>query len=135
MDNFVKINDSVYVISVNDRRKELFENLWPLPEGVCYNSYVILDEKIALLDTVESTRGAGYIDSITRLLNGREPEYLIINHMELDHSGEVGEIKKRWPNIKIVGNAKTFKMLEGYYGITDNLVEVADGDELDLVAH
>jgi flavorubredoxin len=135
MDNFVKINDSVYVISVNDRRKELFENLWPLPEGVCYNSYVIMDEKIALLDTVESTRGAGYIDSITRLLNGREPEYLIINHMELDHSGEVGEIKKRWPNIKIVGNAKTFKMLEGYYGITDNLVEVADGDELDLGTH
>ena len=135
MDNFVKIIDSVYVISVNDRRKELFENLWPLPEGVCYNSYVIMDEKIALLDTVESTRGAGYIDSIVRLLNGREPEYLIINHMELDHSGEVGEIKKRWPNIKIVGNAKTFKMLEGYYGITDNLVEVADGDELDLGAH
>jgi flavorubredoxin len=135
MDNFVKINDSVYVISVNDRRKELFENIWPLPEGVCYNSYVIIDEKIALLDTVESTRGAGYVDSIARLLGDRQPDYLIVNHMELDHSGEVGEIKKRWPNIQIVGNAKTFKMIEGYYGITDGLVEVADGDELDLGKH
>ncbi|WP_298061458.1 FprA family A-type flavoprotein [uncultured Rikenella sp.] len=134
----VKVTDRIYWLGVNDRRKELFENLWPLPDGVNYNSYLITDEKTALLDTIEMGTGGDYVGWIEHLLGeqGRtDLDYLIINHMEPDHSGEIGEIVRRWPNVRIVGNGKTFKILEGYYGITENLVEVNDGETLDLGHH
>lgn len=134
----VKVTDRIYWLGVNDRRKELFENLWPLPDGVSYNSYLITDEKTALLDTIEMGTGGDYVGWIEHLLgeHGRtDLDYLIINHMEPDHSGEVGEIVRRWPNVQIVGNCKTFKILEGYYGITEHLIEVKDGDTLELGHH
>lgn len=125
----------VYCVGVNDRRKHLFENIWPLERGVAYNSYVIVDEKTALIDTVEGRVAGGYIERIEELLNGRQLDYLIINHMEPDHSGEIFDIVKRFPDIKLVGNAKTFKIIEAYWGITSNLMEVADGDALNLGYH
>lgn len=131
----IKVTDTIYYIGVNDRRKNLFENMWPLPNGVSYNSYVIDDQKTALLDTVEMGSGAAFLASVDEILQGRALDYLIINHMELDHSGEIGAIVERYPNVQIVGNSKTFKILEGYYGITDNLYEVKDGDELSLGRH
>jgi len=131
----VNVTDRIYWLGVNDRRKELFENLWPLPEGVSYNSYLIKDQKTALLDTVEMGSDSGYLGWVEQLLDGRELDYLIINHMELDHSGEIGDLKRRYPNVQIVGNSKTFKVLEAYYGITDNLMEVKDGETLDLGNH
>ena len=135
MDLKVKVTDRIYWLGTNDRRKHLFENLWPLPDGVSYNSYLVTDEKTALLDTIEMGTGGDYVGWIERLLTeaGRTAlDYLVINHMEPDHSGEIGDIVRRWPQVRIVGNCKTFKILEGYYGITENLVEVGEGGTLDL---
>ncbi|MFI3287816.1 MAG: FprA family A-type flavoprotein [Rikenellaceae bacterium] len=132
----IKVTDTIHYIGVNDRRKELFENLWPLPNGVCYNSYLICDEKTALLDTVEAgASGENFLAMIEESLEGKNLDYLIINHMELDHSGEIAAVVRRWPNVEIIGNSKTFKILEAYYGIKDNLREVKDGDELNLGHH
>ncbi len=132
----IKVTDTIHYIGVNDRRKELFENLWPLPNGVCYNSYLICDEKTALLDTVEAgASGENFLAMIEESLEGKALDYLIINHMELDNSGEIADVVRRWPNIEIIGNSKTFKILEAYYGIKDNLREVKDGDELNLGHH
>ncbi|CDN30350.1 Alkyldihydroxyacetonephosphate synthase [Mucinivorans hirudinis] len=131
----INVTEKIYWMGVNDRRKHLFENIWPLPNGVSYNSYLIKDEKTALVDTVEMGADSGYIGWIEMLLEGRELDYLIVNHMELDHAGEIGAIVRRYPNVQIIGNSKTFKILEGYYGITDNLLEVCDGAELELGHH
>lgn len=131
----IKVTDRIYYLGVNDRRKQLFENMWPLPNGVAYNSYLIVDEKTALIDTVEMGTSLSYVQQVEEVLDGRDLDYLIINHMELDHSGEVGEIVRRYPNVQIVGNAKTFKILEAYYGITNNLLTVCDGATLSLGHH
>lgn len=132
----VNISEQIHWIGVNDRRKHLFENIWPLPNGVSYNSYLITGEKSALIDTVEMGSDGAYLERIESLLGSRALDYLIINHMELDHAGEIETIIRRYPDVKIVGNVKTFKVLQGYYGeMCRNLVEVKDGDELSLGAH
>lgn len=131
----VNVTEKIYWLGANDRRKQLFENMWPLPSGVSYNCYLIDDQKTALLDTIEMGSDSQFMTWVETLLNGRDLDYLIINHMELDHSGEIGDIVRRWPNVQIVGNNKTFKILEGYYGITENLVEMCDGAELSLGHH
>ncbi|MEG0656332.1 MAG: MBL fold metallo-hydrolase, partial [Mucinivorans sp.] len=122
----IKVTDRIYYLGVNDRRKQLFENMWPLPSGVAYNSYLIKDEKTALMDTVEMGTSQSYVAKVEEVLAGRELDYLVINHMEPDHSGEIMEIVRRYPNVKIVGNGKTFKILEAYFGLSDNLMEVCD---------
>jgi len=131
----IKVSDSVYYLGVNDRRKHLFENIWPLPQGVSYNSYFIKDEKTALLDTVEMGTAGDYTGWIKYLLEGKTLDYLIINHMEPDHSGEIGHVVEAFPGVKIVGNSKTFPLLKAFHGIEENLVEVKDGDQLDLGKH
>ncbi|MEW5846564.1 MAG: FprA family A-type flavoprotein [Bacteroidota bacterium] len=131
----VPVVGKVHWIGVNDRRKRLFENIWPLDRGVAYNSYLIVDDKTALIDTIEDRAAGNYIERIEALLNGRSLDYLIINHMEPDHSGEIKEIFNHFKGVKLVGNAKTFKMVEAYWGITSNLVQVDDGDALDLGFH
>ena len=87
MNNAIKIKDNIYWIGVNDRRTHIFENYWPLPKGVDYNSYVIVDEKVVVIDTVERSRMDDYLDSLQAVLQGRKVDYLIINHMEPDHTG------------------------------------------------
>ncbi|MDE7134971.1 MAG: MBL fold metallo-hydrolase, partial [Rikenellaceae bacterium] len=111
----VKVSDKIYHLGVNDRRKHLFENLWPLPNGVAYNSYLIVDDKTALMDTIEMGSDRNFISSVERLLDGRELDYLVINHMEPDHSGEIDAVISRWPEVQIVGKAKTFSILKNYY--------------------
>jgi len=129
----VNISDGVFWVGVNDRRTELFENMWPIPQGVCYNSYIINDEKVAIVDTVEVSAVDEYLDKLEQIIgDGRTVDYLVINHMEPDHSGAVRSIRQKYPNVTIVGNKKTFEMLEKFYGITDNLHLVEDGSELDL---
>ena len=122
-------------IGVNDRRKQLFENLWPLPFGVAYNSYIINDEKTALVDTVDITASAGYLDRIAGRLQGRPLDYLIINHMEPDHAGMIDALVKQYPAIRIIGNKKTFNILAAYFGIRENLQEITEGDRLELGRH
>ena len=135
MHNTVKVTDKVYWLGANDRRTNLFENMWPIPNGVSYNSYLIIDEKIALVDTLEYGSSDDYLDKIEELIDGKPIDYLIINHMEPDHSGAIKTIVEKYPNIKLVGNLKTFKIIEAYFGYKDNWYQVEDGDGLDLGHH
>ncbi len=136
MHSIISIGDNINIVRVNDRRTNLFENLWPLPYGVSYNSYLIVDEKTALLDTVEFGSEHTYIERIEELLGGRSLDYLIINHMEPDHSGEMESVLLRWPGVQIVGNGQTRKILANYYKFPEkNFHEVADGDTLPLGRH
>jgi len=134
MYNVVNITENVYWVGTNDRKTDRFENMWPLEKGVAYNSYVIVDEKTALIDTVEFGESEVFLEKVREVLNGRDLDYLIINHMEPDHSGSIKDIRNIYPNVKIVGNAKTFPMVEGFFGITDNLHEVKEGDKIELGA-
>ncbi|MCL3779291.1 FprA family A-type flavoprotein [Prolixibacteraceae bacterium JC049] len=131
----VNLTDNIYYVGVNDRKTHLFENYWPLDKGMAYNSYLIVDEKVALVDTVERNFIDDYLDNIDNILEGRKVDYLIINHMEPDHSGAIRAIVSRYPEITLVGNKKTFPMLSNYYQIKDNTLEVAEGDELKLGNH
>ena len=126
---------NIYYVGVNDRQKHLFENLWPLPLGVSYNAYLITGPKNVLVDTVDSGYADIFLDQIDKVLVGRPLDYLIINHMEPDHSGSIRQIREKYPTIQIIGNKLTFGMLAGYYGITDGLYEVKDGDTLDTGLH
>ena len=130
-----KIAGEIYYVGVNDRIKAKFENMLPLPYGVSYNSYLIADEKVALIDTVEASYGDIFIQKIQSQLQGRSIDYLIINHMEPDHSGSITQLRKYYPNVTIVGNKRTLEMVEGYYGIDDNTMEIKDGDQLSLGRH
>lgn len=131
----VKISDSVHFIGVNDRETHLFENLWPLDKGVSYNAYLIHDEKVAIIDTVKNTKMDAFLQKIEGIIGDRPVDYLIINHMEPDHSGAITAVKDKYPNLSIVGNKKTFEILENFYGKMDNYHIIDDGDELDLGKH
>ena len=123
-------------MGVNDRNKALFENLWPLPYGVSYNSYLIADdEMVALVDTVDVCFFEVYLKKIRSIIGDRKIDYLIINHMEPDHSGSIALIKQYYPEIVLVGNKKTFDMVEGYYGVTGERYVVGEGDFLKLGHH
>lgn len=129
----VKITDKIHYVGTNDRKKHLFENNWPLPNGVSYNSYLVVDEKSALIDTIEYGSDASYLNKIERLLEGKELDYLVVNHMEPDHSSMISVIVAKYPNVKIVGNAQTYKLLQSFYEISESsFYRVADGDELAL---
>ena len=127
------IADKVYYIGVNDRTTSKFEGLWPLPSGVSYNSYLVKgSEATAIIDGVEVSHALEQIEHIRRLSPERAPEYLIINHMEPDHSGGIAILRQAFPSLKIVGNNQTLAMVKGFYGLTDATVAVKDGEMLDL---
>jgi len=129
----VPVSDSIYWVGVNDRRTVLFEALWPLPKGVCYNSYLIIDRKVALLDTVKEISLSGYLEKLKETLGPeRKIDYLIIHHLEPDHSGSVPALREIFPQMKIVGNKKTAEFLGRLYGIKHGVEVVQDGDELEL---
>lgn len=130
-----QLADDIYYVGVNDRQKALFENLWPLPYGVSYNSYLITDEKTVLVDTVDVCYSDIFFKKIADALGGRTLDYLIVNHMEPDHAGSIRLLRQQYPDVKIVGNAKTFGMLEGFHGIKEGLHEVKEGDILDTGRH
>lgn len=132
MSNITEIRPNIFYVGVNDRTKHLFEGLWPLPLGVSYNSYIIKDEKIALIDTVDFCYTELYLSKIRAILGDRPIDYLIVNHMEPDHSASIRAIREYYPQVKIVGNSKTIGMIEGFYGICDNFCEIKDGDTLSL---
>lgn len=131
----IELSDKVYWLGFNDRRKHKFENQWPLEKGVTYNSYLIDDEKTALIDTAEAPFSSDLIDWVEELLNGKKLDYLIINHMEPDHSGAIKDVVAAYPDVTIIGNRQTQPILEGFYSITKNFVTVADTDTLELGKH
>ena len=130
-----EIANQIYYVGVNDRQKTLFENMWPLPYGVSYNAYLIVDEKTVLIDTVDVCYSDLFLKKVAEALQGRTLDYLIVNHMEPDHAGSIRLLRQQDPGVKIVGNTKTFGMLAGFHGITDGLYEVKEGDTLNTGVH
>lgn len=130
-----EIKDKVYYVGVNDRKKTLFEGLWPLPGGVSYNSYLIDDDKICLIDTVEVDFFTQFLENIREVIGDRPIDYIVINHMEPDHSGSLSLMRKYYPDIQVVSNKKAFDMLRGFYGISGGEYEVKNGDTLELGHH
>lgn len=126
-----QIKSGIYYVGVNDRTKHRFEGLWPLPQGVSYNSYLVVDEKVALIDTVDAAYTDIFLDSVRRRLGDRPIDYLVVNHMEPDHSASLRAVLGLYPDMTVVGNRQTVKMLEGYFGNLRTL-EVADGQTLSL---
>lgn len=130
--NITEIKPGVRYVGVNDRTTTRFEGLWSLPYGVSYNSYLVTGERVALIDTVEESFGSRFVENIRRELGDRTIDFLVVNHMEPDHSSSVATLRRLYPQMRIVGNAKTLQMLQGYYGIGENTLEVKEGDTLDL---
>lgn len=132
-----QITDKIYWIGGNDRRLERFENMFPLPKGVSYNSSLILDEKTAIVDTVDASIRGQYLENIQYLLGDRKLDYLIINHMEPDHCGNIEDLLLLYPDLKVVGNKKTFAFFEQFYNkfAPNNYYEVKEGDVIDLGEH
>ncbi len=128
----IPIADNIFWIGVNDRRTQLFENLWPLEKGVAYNSYLIKGPKNVLIDTVEASKSDEYLEKISHLIGPHgKVDYLIINHLEPDHSGVIRSVIAKYPELKLVGNSKTFKILDQFYQIRDHLFSIDDMLTLD----
>ena len=127
------ISDRIHYVGVNDTEKTLFEGLWPLPYGVSYNSYIIKDEKIALVDTVESGNEEEYLGKIHEVIGDRQIDYLVINHMEPDHSSLISFIRKHYPGLVIITNQKAVPMIKGYQdGYDGEIIVIKEGDEVSL---
>ena len=128
-----RISQRIFSVGVNDTDKELFEGLWPLPFGVSYNSYIVADEKVALIDTVEQGFEEEFLANIEEAIGDRPIDYLVVNHMEPDHSSLTAYMMEKYPDLKIVANAKTVPMLNGYYNVGPERIHVvAEGDEVSL---
>ena len=133
----VTITDSILYVGVDDKTIDLFESQYEVPNGISYNSYVILDEKVALMDTVDSRATEEWLDNLDKALAGRSIDYLVVSHMEPDHAGNIKNLIDRYPKMQIVGNAKTFAMIPQFFDvdITDRTVSVKEGDTLSLGKH
>lgn len=134
---FRKVTNDLYWVGGSDRRLELFENLFPIPRGVSYNSYLLLDEKTVLFDTVDNSIGRQFLDNITALLNGRALDYLVVNHMEPDHCSMIADLMLRYPDMQIIGNAKTFPMIRQFYALDldSKTIAVKEGDTFSSGTH
>jgi len=131
--SLIPISENFFWIGSNDRTTDLFEAIWPLPHGISYNSYFLADQKVALIDTVKDDTIDQYIEKIKHLSRKfGQVDYLIINHMEPDHSGAITILRSIWPQIRIVGNARTAGFLKEFYGITENIQIVQDTEEISL---
>ncbi|MCD7729022.1 MAG: FprA family A-type flavoprotein [Clostridia bacterium] len=130
------VTDDIIYVGVDDKEIDLFEGMYHVPNGMTYNSFVILDEKIAVTDSVDASFGEQWLKNIKEVLGGRKPDYLIIHHMEFDHSANIAKFIKEYPEVQLVGNAKTFTMIKEYFDIDiKNPVTVQEGYELVLGKH
>ncbi len=129
----IKLNEHLYWIGVNDRQTDFFEELWPIPNGIAYNSFLVLDDKVALIDAVKDISLDRYLKKIRKLVSrDRGIDYLIIKHIEPDHSGAVKILRELFPRMQIVGNRKTLELLAAFHGISENFLTVDDGSFLHL---
>ena len=131
------VSDSVKYIGVDDTDIDLFESQYPVPDGVSYNSYVILDDKIAVMDTVDEGKTDEWFSNLTEVLEDRQPDYLVISHLEPDHSSNIERLAVRYPDMKLVSNAKTFQMLPQFFDMdfSERSIVVKEGEELSLGTH
>ena len=134
-----KISNTILGVGVDDTTIDLFESQYPVPTGVSYNSYVILDEKVAILDTVDNRATDAWLANLTEALGDRMPEYLVVSHMEPDHGANIARLAAKYPDMKVVGNAKTFMYMEQFFGpdavAKERRVVVKDGESLSLGSH
>lgn len=130
MQCFRKVTEDLYWVGGNDRQIGLFENIFPLAKGVSYNSYLLLDEQTVLFDTADYAIGKQFIENVMSVLNGRNLDYIVVNHMEPDHCSLIGELLLHYPDVKIIGNAKTFPMIEQFFSfdLTGKTLTVKEGD-------
>ena len=137
MYNVRKVTEDIVWVGASDRRLALFENIFPIPRGVSYNSYVLLDEKTVLLDTVDKSVSGQFFENLEHVLDGRKLDYLIVNHMEPDHCAMIGDLVRRYPEVQVVGNTKTFGMIKQFFGtdFAERAVTVKEGDTLATGAH
>ena len=137
MYNVRKVTEDIVWVGASDRRLALFENIFPIPRGVSYNSYVLLDEKTVLLDTVDASVAGQFFGNLEHVLDGRKLDYLIVNHMEPDHCAMIGDLVRRYPEVQVVGNTKTFGMIKQFFGtdFAERAVTVKEGDTLVTGAH
>lgn len=133
----VKITNSILYVGVDDKDLDLFESQYIIPNGISYNSYVIMDEKIAIMDTVDARKTEEWISNVDVALAGKEPTYLVISHMEPDHAANIGYLVEKYPGLQVVGNAKTFAMIPQFFDIDleGRKVVVKEGDTLSLGTH
>ena len=133
----MKISDSVVYVGVNDKTIDLFESQYKVPNGVSYNSYVILDEKVAVMDTVDKRVTEQWLENLAEALNGRKVDYLVISHLEPDHASNIQKLAELYPDMKIVGNAKIFSMLPQFFSmdLSERSVVVKEGETLSLGSH
>lgn len=126
------VTEDLYWVGASDRRLALFENIYPIPRGVSYNAYVLMDEKTVLLDTVDKSVEEPFFENLDHVLGGRNLDYLIVNHMEPDHGATIAEVVLRHPNVKIVGNAKTFTMMKQFFDfdVDAHALVIKEGDTL-----
>lgn len=134
------VTDAIRYVGVDDNTLALFENQYPVqPMGVSYNSYVILDDKIAVMDSVDARAAEEWLSNVAQVLEGRNPDYLVVTHMEPDHSGSLMRIAQEYPEMKIVGNAKTFTIIKQFFGTgalsEDRMLEVGEGSTISLGSH
>lgn len=136
-ENRMRITEDISYIGVNDHEVDLFEGQYVVPNGMAYNSYVIMDEKIAVMDTVDAHFGEEWLDNLAEVLGDRQPDYLVVQHMEPDHSANIKNFVKKYPNAAVIGNAKTFAMIGQFFpGLQiTNKVEVKDKETLSLGKH
>lgn len=132
-----QITKDITWVGGSDRRLALFENLFPLEHGVTYNSFLICDQKTALIDTVDASVAREFLQNVQQTLAGRSLDYLVINHMEPDHCDQIEAIRLRYPNVKLVGNSKTFQMIRQFYGMdfSDCCIQVKEGDNISIGKH
>ena len=131
------ITEDLYYIGASDRRLALFENVYPIPRGVSYNAYVLLDEKTVLLDTADWSVGERFLENLEHVLAERPLDYVVVNHMEPDHCATLGEVLRRWPEARVVGNAKTLTMIGQFFDleVSGRGVTVKEGDTLETGRH
>lgn len=137
MHNVRKIKDDIFYLGGNDRRLDLFENHYPIPRGVSYNSYLVMDEKTVLLDTVDAAIGDLFFDNIAYVLGDRKLDYIIVDHMEPDHSATLGRLLEVYPDVQVICNPKTVNMINQFFtiDISDRLTLVKEGDTLNTGKH
>ena len=127
---FRKVTDDLYWVGASDRRIELFENIFPLSDGVSYNSYLLMDEKTVLFDAADYAVGRQFLENVQAVLNGRTLDYLVVNHMEPDHCAMIEDLVLRYPEVQIIGNAKTFPMIGQFFNfdLEGRTITVKEGD-------
>lgn len=132
-----KVTEDIYWVGGNDRRLALFENIFPIDRGVSYNAYLLMDEKSVLLDTADKAISEQFFENVEHVLGKKSLDYLVVNHMEPDHCALIGELVRRYPDVQIIGNAKTFQMMGQFFDfdIEGRKLEVKEGDTFECGRH